>query len=83
MMLSTHLDGGPSEAAQLFDVLPFLSNDGSHCLCWDVYVDSLLFWSLNTHRAKMSLYTRNTYHGTNTNTLVLVHSFDTKKNHFS
>lgn len=45
----TDLDGGPGEAAQLFDVLPFLSNDGPYSLRWDVHMDCLLLWSLNTH----------------------------------
>lgn len=45
----TDLDGGPGEAAQLFDVLSFLSNDGPYSLRWDVHMDCLLLWSLNTH----------------------------------
>lgn len=42
------LDGGSGEAAQLFDVLPLLPDDGSHRLCWDVDVDRLLLRSLRT-----------------------------------
>lgn len=44
-----YLDGGPSEAAQLLDVLSFLSDDGPDGLRWDVHVDRLLLWSLDTH----------------------------------
>lgn len=44
----TDLDGSPGKAAQLFDVLPFLADDGAHGLCWNVNVDRFLLWSLKT-----------------------------------
>lgn len=52
---SADLDGGPGEAAQLFDVLPLLSNYGSDCLCWDVNMDRLDLWGLDT-RIQMIYY---------------------------
>lgn len=48
---STDLDGGSSEAAQLFDVLAFFPDDGSDSLCRNVYVDSLLLWGLSVQHA--------------------------------
>lgn len=51
------LDRGSGEAAQLFDVLSFLSNDGAHCLRRDVHMDGLLLRSLNTHRANIASHT--------------------------
>lgn len=60
-LYSTDLDGGSSEATQLFDVLSLLSNDGSHCLSWDVHVDCLLLWSLRTNKAQTLLYTMAIY----------------------
>lgn len=57
-----YLDGGPGEAAQLLDVLSFLSDDGPDGLRWDVHVDRLLLRSLDaqTPRTDVYLYTTGT-----------------------
>ena len=49
MSACSDLDGRPSEAAQLFDVLSLLADDGSNRLGRDVHMDRLLLLSLNTH----------------------------------
>lgn len=57
-----YLDGGPGEAAQLLDVLSFLSDDGPDGLRWDVHVDRLLLRSLDaqTPRTDAYIYTTGT-----------------------
>lgn len=51
-----YLDGGPGEAAQLLNVLSFLSDDGPDGLRWDVHVDRLLLLSLDAQTATTGAY---------------------------
>ena len=41
-----YLDGGPGESGQLFNVRPFLPDDGTHRLGWDEEIHNLLLWIL-------------------------------------
>lgn len=55
-----YLDGGPGEAAQLLDVLSFLSDDGPDGLRWDVHVDRLLLRSLGAQTSTTGAYVHTT-----------------------
>lgn len=41
-----YLNGGPGESGQLFNVRPFLPDDGPHGLGGDEEIDDLLLWIL-------------------------------------
>lgn len=41
-----YLDGGPSKSSQLFNVRPFLPDDGTYGLGWDEEIHNLLLWIL-------------------------------------